>query len=712
MTDEQTVITIDNDNWITIIHTINKHLRTFLQSDTIDNVPINSNATYIHEWKSLYCNILDDYNDNPTIGYHKVIPYMFGEPSTLLDFAQEAIRMVPPIGLLIHPKRTTTRGTINLHLDECDNEIRIDMEKLHRQYDTSTSTMVGKSNPSDIEHEEISKTPSSLGMTTELKTQVQELEQRLDLATAELRRDLGGKMDNLQGNITTSISDVVQKVINDTLAVKQTMILDMKTTITEGDRITEKLTGDIKRATKEIENLQNKTNSIATSTTMTTDKAIKEYIAAKTDLQEETRKVNAVLQNSQDEMFNALEDRFNEKFNMQESNFPTSSDNEHTRSYKSYPDEYVISGTNITIRTKKYQEDKTTIACDTSDELLTMYTLLVQVSRQYGIYITPSEKLYLWNISQNNIPPTFPLVVKDFENLQKYHDAYLTMSLSLATKLRESVKFHSKFVAAKIAITSYNNDGYTMLYHLIKNVHPRLQRNKATKPKLPKFEGNINQYILRLKNWIVYQENRDQPHYYDPDEIADDFLSAIKMSPWESKLKKGIEYVETKMDRWKNLDDDTEFPTELSLAFIAHTFMTPYIEANINPFEVSNPYQARNIQERGRPAVRAYYPRNRSRSTSQRQRSTSRDSSARGRSSSNPPTRRNCNICGGQHNETTVGCPHLFRQVHIEDYMKNTDTNVIDRQVETMRRERRARSQSRDSQRGSRSSSRSSHSRA
>jgi hypothetical protein len=107
MTDD-TDITIDSSNWITIIHTINKTIRTFLNSDTTDNIPLNSNALYVNEWKSLYCNVLDDYNDDPTIGYHKVIPYMFGEPSTLLDFAQEAIRMVPPVGVLIQSKRTST----------------------------------------------------------------------------------------------------------------------------------------------------------------------------------------------------------------------------------------------------------------------------------------------------------------------------------------------------------------------------------------------------------------------------------------------------------------------------------------------------------------------------------------------------------------------------------------------------------------------------
>ncbi len=196
MTDNNEVITIDNTNWISIIHTVNKRLRTFLRSDTTDNIPLNLNAPYVNEWKNLYCDILDDYNDNPDIGYHKVTQYMFGEPTTLLDFAQEAIRMVPPIGLLIIPKRATNRGTIVLEVHESNLELLHKMEKSHRQYDTDTS-VINKSHQLDIENdnenEELSKTPSSLGMTSELKTQVQELETRLDIATEELQKDLGGK---------------------------------------------------------------------------------------------------------------------------------------------------------------------------------------------------------------------------------------------------------------------------------------------------------------------------------------------------------------------------------------------------------------------------------------------------------------------------------------------------------------------------------------
>jgi uncharacterized coiled-coil protein SlyX len=228
------------------------------------------------------------------------------------------------------------------------------MEKLHRQYDTITTNIEANS-ASEIENvqEDLSKTPSSIGMTSELKTQVQELEARLDIATEDLRRDLGGKMDNLQGTISSSISDVVHKVLNDALAAKESTITELKATLTEGDRITEKLTGDIKRATEQIENLQNRTNSIATNATMKTDKAIKEYIAAKTDLQEETRNATNELRQSKDEILDALEDKLNSKLSEFEANFPQPEDNEYKRSYKSYPDEYIINGQTVNIRTKK-----------------------------------------------------------------------------------------------------------------------------------------------------------------------------------------------------------------------------------------------------------------------------------------------------------------------------------------------------------------------
>ena len=126
--------------------------------------------------------------------------------------------------------------------------------------------------------------------------------------------------------------------------------------------------------------------------------------------------------------------------------------------------------------------------------------------------------------------------------------------MTLVTKLKTHVQFGSKDLAAQLVVNDHTSDGYVLLYHLLKNVHPQLQQNKATKPAQSTFNGNVGQYILCFKNWIQYQLSRPQPHAFDDNEVADDFLQAIKLAPWGAKLSKGIDCIETKLDCWKNAD--------------------------------------------------------------------------------------------------------------------------------------------------------------
>ena len=73
-----------------------------------------------------------------------------------------------------------------------------------------------------------------------------------------------------------------------------------------------------------------------------------------------------------------------------------------------HEDEYKIKGSAITIRGKKYQEDRTPITCPSKDHLLLMYNHLANVSRQYGIHITDLGDLTKWDRPNQDHPPTFP----------------------------------------------------------------------------------------------------------------------------------------------------------------------------------------------------------------------------------------------------------------------------------------------------------------
>ena len=119
---------------------------------------------------------------------------------------------------------------------------------------------------------------------------------------------------------------------------------------------------------------------------------------------------------------------------------------------------------------------------------------------------------------------------------------------------------------------------------------------------------------------MQYQKNRANPHIYDDDELAGDFLNAIKKDPWLTSFKQGINLVEAKLDRWKNSVGDP-FPEDLKLNLIGHTLMTPYVESNIDPLQSVRP-TVRTLQNRGRSCSNS-----RSRQSNNRRESRSRSAS-------------------------------------------------------------------------------------
>jgi F0F1-type ATP synthase membrane subunit b/b' len=122
------------------------------------------------------------------------------------------------------------------------------------------------------------------------------------------------------------------------------------------------LRGDIKTANEKIDELQNKATTIAAQTNQHTDKAIKEYIKAKSDLQLKVSDSYVEIQNHQDDAIKNIKEYA--------TTMPTSTDKQsqlletNHKYQKSYPDEYMINGKFNTIQVKKFQEDKTKLSCN------------------------------------------------------------------------------------------------------------------------------------------------------------------------------------------------------------------------------------------------------------------------------------------------------------------------------------------------------------
>jgi hypothetical protein len=552
-------------------------------------------------------------------------------------------------------------------------------KQLETHYKFQPESLVGDTSKLQLSTQSEISSPKSINSS--IQNQVQDMEKKLDMVTKELKSDIGGMEKNITRKLEDAITEAMKQVQPDALQS------DLKQMILDGTRAADKLSGDIKRATETVEQLQTKTDAITKCANEASEKASKEYLTAKARMDATQAEIQSSLIKATDKAQSVI-DAANKI------STDTSTTSYQKPFQKDYPDEYIIDEKKVVIRVKKYTEDTTPIICNSSSELLTAYELLRHVSRQYGIFMTPLNDLQKWNINTDTTPPTFPFDEDDFATKEDHDNAYRTMSLAIATKLKKGVEFGKNYVAATLTISPYVTDGYRMIFQLMQTIHPRLLRNKAARPSKPTFDGDINGYLNKYNNWMQFQLNRKKPHLYDADEIADDVIFAIKNSIWAAQLKDGLDITEQKLDKWKNNDDDP-FPTELQLKFIGQTIMSYYIERNINPFDTTST---------GEPSARYMStPRGRSRY----QNHDSSRAQTRSRSVSSNSNLIPCTVCGGQHKSSTVGCPHLYRHVQVQKYVQDNQPSTINQHIHDIEQDRRRRSTSRNSNQSNRNSSRS-----
>lgn len=418
-----------------------------------------------------------------------------------------------------------------------------------------------------------------------------------------------------------------------------------------------KLTGDLRKVQTTLESFRAQSQVLQDQTDKATDTTCCAYVKAREDLEQ----FSTDAKHDMEEIAKQAQ--------LAADKIPTTSTH-----WKGHPDEYIINSTTVQVRSKKYQEDPMIITCQSQNTLMIMYEHLTELSGQYGIHLTPINKLQRWTNPIKTKATTFPFDSSDFESYEKFKQAYTTMKLALATKLKNGIKFGRNYATAKLIVHDHAIDGYEMIYQLMTTTHPALMIDKALCPQKPKFDRDLHHYMTAYKNWTQFNANRDTPHIYDHDEIADDIINTIKTSRWALSLKYGIERAETKLDCWKNETPGyNTFPTELRFKFIRQTILQYYVERNINPFQETRP-AARALhgglqQQRGRSSYRR-------RSTSQSR------SPSTNRSINSNNNMRDCDICGGKHRNTTIGCPFLLRPYHITNFMHNKGEQEIRQMVE------------------------------
>jgi hypothetical protein len=106
-------IEYNSNNWITMVHDINREIHRFKQ--VFQERSIEARATCTDDWNEFFNSIQCNYFKNIVLTYEKDTKYMFGEPKTLEDFANKALKMLLSICLMTSIQKTNIRGKITIN---------------------------------------------------------------------------------------------------------------------------------------------------------------------------------------------------------------------------------------------------------------------------------------------------------------------------------------------------------------------------------------------------------------------------------------------------------------------------------------------------------------------------------------------------------------------------------------------------------------------
>ena len=541
-------IIVPATDWSNALKAINKAVQRIR---TTINDPV---VPYISEWHDRYNTLRQLLDDDPDTPLHTAAARLFTNPSTIVDFCQDLIKIVPPLKeiVIVDRPKPHEHDTATIHFIRNPTADKIDrIMKSHNFWHRPrpvTTPAIELASSSEEEQQQSTSTDNSIHrIAPDLKQQVDAMDKHInDLEkdmTVQIQDAVDRSISTVADTINTKIESAVKKAIEKSFDTKieetiaktaekacttaQSSLLqnnkDLQESILVGTRTAERLTGDIRRATDTIEQFKRQTHQITQNAIDVEKRTTTHYLDAKLSM-EETR--DTVIQQIEDatKKAQAIPDP------VTSTQSAPSATHHHTPYRQKYADEYMIKGQLVQVRNKKFQEDNTPIKCDGVDELLGMYTLLAQVSHQYGIHLSPITSLDIWKTPGTTKPPTFPYDPSDFDTPQAFTAAYTSMSLALATKLKTSVTFAPTFTAVQLSIDEYAHDGYVNLYHLISMSHHKLQRKKFVRHTKPNFEGNMFQFIAKYKNYILYNQTRQVAHIYDDDEIAEDVIEAIRTS--------------------------------------------------------------------------------------------------------------------------------------------------------------------------------------
>ena len=324
----ESVIIAETDWHLALAH-INRAVRR------VHSILQNVRIAYINEWAECHSSMSDLHTLEASANYYDASTYLFANPETFYDFCTNLIDMVPPVKELITIKKHHPRNTVELIITYSPGpDKRAGIEHHHSVWD------LNKSHETDDDHTESSTSMDRIA--PQLKQQVKTLEQKYvqmhNSLDDRIAKDLKSAINDIATDVEAKIDAAIKATASRTFNSAQTSLLEshetLQASISKGTLTADKLTGDIKKATENIQSLRTQSINLTKIAEQTQETATKTFLETRANM-ETTR--------------NEILDEVYEVTNKFKANVPTPG-TPHER--YAHPDDYIIRGTKYQLRAK------------------------------------------------------------------------------------------------------------------------------------------------------------------------------------------------------------------------------------------------------------------------------------------------------------------------------------------------------------------------
>ena len=207
------------------------------------------------------------------------------------------------------------------------------------------------------------------------------------------------------------------------------------------------------------------------------------------------------------------------------------------------------------------------------DDALTIYSQLQKNANIYNIFMTPIDKISIWDHSPSSLPTTCDLNMNECPNSRQ---AYQRSAVALYTKLQHMDMSKVPLFKTLLDHERSSQDGFRVLYAMLCVCHPKLVEKPKLEVPVMENNGNLFTFIRKYSNYIECEKISNR-HYSDMEQLTY-IINALDI---DGRFEKALNIIRIQKNTYEEMlktQPTTSFPHLLSLHAVPYTIMNVYSE--------------------------------------------------------------------------------------------------------------------------------------